>query len=190
MKTVKLALVALVLASITSCGSGEGTAVQVSVSSNIKWTVPSKGISCYSNKTGLENNTTPEKDVTEAYFAIPTVSFQIGDKTKDTYISLIKIMYTPPNGSAQECAFADENLAALKASWWSSTNKVAYFPAGTADNAAITDCSIKCGGISVDIANFTASGTVKIYGYQVDPNDPEAQEGFVSTTYFTYGTQF
>ncbi|WP_413585139.1 hypothetical protein [Bdellovibrio sp. HCB274] len=190
MKIVKLALITLAFASLTSCSGGEGTAVQVSVSSNIKWTVPSKGISCFSNKTALANSTTPEKDVSEAYFSIPTVSFQVANKAMDTYITLIKVMYTPPNGSALVCDFADENLAALKATWWSATNKISMIPAGTADSAAITDCPIKCGGISIDIANFTASGTIKIYGYQADPNDPEVQEGFVSTTYFTYGTQF
>ncbi|WP_413582431.1 hypothetical protein [Bdellovibrio sp. HCB288] len=187
MKLISLTLISIAIASLTSCGGSEQS-VEVSTSTAVRWTVPSKGFSCYANKTAQETNSTATSDVDEAYFSISKLNITSADSSRDTVISLVNVIYTPPNGSEIVCDFGAEELAALNSTWWADANKEARIPAGSTSWS--TDCPIRCGGISINIKSFTASGVIKVYGYTVDPNDEDDQQGFSTTTYFTYGSQY
>ncbi len=190
MKKLVIALSLISLAGLTSCSSAETGAVEVSVTSSLRLAIPAKGTSCYATKSAAAGGTAATPDVDEAYFVIPKLTFKISDSTKDTYISAVKIYYTPPGGTEKTCAFGGEQLAALKTSWWQNANKYAIIPANAADADKATDCAIYCGGISVDAKNFTASGTIKVYGYTQSPDSDEDTTGFTATTFFNYGSQY
>ncbi|WP_413292885.1 hypothetical protein ACLSU7_15880 [Bdellovibrio sp. HCB185ZH] len=190
MKELIFALSLISLAGLTSCTSAESGVVEISVTSSMRLAIPAKGTSCYATKSALAGGTVAVPDVDEAYFVIPKITFKVADAAKDTYVSAIKIYYTPPGGTEITCAFGGDQLAALKATWWSNANKYALIPAGATDADKMTDCSIQCGGISVDAKNFSASGTIKVYGYIQDPDNDDDTTGFTATTFFTYGSQY
>ncbi|UYL08961.1 hypothetical protein B9G69_000035 [Bdellovibrio sp. SKB1291214] len=190
MKHITLFLTALSIFSLTSCSGGEsGGTVEISVSSSLRFAIPAAGTSCYETKSALAAGTAASPDIPQAYFTIPKVTFKLNDATRDTYISAIKIYYTPPGGTQQTCALGGEQLAALKQSWWSG-GKVAKIPANAAEADKVTDCAIYCGGIDVDVQNFTATGTIKVYGYTEDPNNSDDTVGFTATSFFNYGSQY
>jgi hypothetical protein len=189
MKSLIALLATLSIASLTSCSGSSAGTVEVTVTSSLRFAVPAAGTSCYATKSAIASGTTSTPDVAEAYFTIPKMTFKLTDATRDTYISAIKIYYTPPGGSETTCALGGEQLAALKKSWWEN-GKIALISANSADADRATDCAIYCGGISVDVQNFTATGTLKVYGYTVDPSNEEDTEGFTATTFFNYGSQY
>lgn len=188
MKSLIALLATLSIASLTSCSGSSAGTVEVSVTSSLRFAVPAAGTSCYARKSATDAGTTSSPDISEAYFTIPKLTFKLTDTTRDTYISAIKIYYTPPGGSETTCALGGEQLAALKTSWWSA--KTAVISANSAEADRATDCAIYCGGISVDVQNFTATGTLKVYGYTVDPANEDDTEGFTATTFFNYGSQY
>lgn len=178
-----------ILALLTSCSGGGESLVEISVTSSVRMTIPAAGYSCLARKTAVDTSTSPSSDVSAAYFTIPKMTFKLADPTRDTYISQIKVTFTPPGGSETSCVFGGDSLAALRLSWWQTTLKEAKIAANSAEADRATDCPMYCGGVNVDAGSFTSSGTIKVYGYTQDPNNDDDSTGFTTTTYFTFGSQ-
>ncbi|QDK45905.1 hypothetical protein DOM22_12470 [Bdellovibrio sp. ZAP7] len=149
--------------------------VQLEVTKSTRYVIPAQTSSCYARKTAAANGTVPELDVEGAYTQIPKLLFKQTNPNRDLFVSAVKVSVSGVDGRETTCTYAGEQLASLSDQWWSSTNKEAVIPMGA--TAFGTDCPVTCGGFDMD-KPYTATGTVKVYGYtQGENGDP--QEGVV-----------
>ncbi|QLY24105.1 hypothetical protein [Bdellovibrio sp. KM01] len=149
--------------------------VQLEVTKSTRFVIPANTSSCYSRKIAAANGTVPELDVEGAYTNIPKLLFKQTNPNRDLYISAVKVYVSDVDGHESTCAFGGDQLAALSDQWWVNKNNDALISKGT--TAFGTDCPVICGGFSMD-GPYTATGTVKVYGY-TQSDDGEDQEPVV-----------
>ncbi|WP_413293528.1 hypothetical protein ACLSU7_00320 [Bdellovibrio sp. HCB185ZH] len=136
--------------------------VQLEVTKSTRYVIPAHTSSCYARKVAVDNGTVPELDVPGAYWQIPKLLFKQTKPDRDLFISAVKVIVSDVDGRETTCAYGGEQLAALSSQWWNTKTKEALIPMGTTTFG--TDCPISCGGFDMD-KPYTATGTVKVYGY-------------------------
>ena len=154
--------------------------------------IPSKAVSCYSQKiTGIGQ--TPTQDVDADYFRIPTFKFWRANNTADLIISNIRITYTIPSAPGQagetlKCEISGDNLRALSSEWWTGgTEATVRSGKGSVDAPFATDCAAYCGGVKTTMGNFTTAGTIEIFGLERLSNGDETPvklQGFITIQAF------
>jgi hypothetical protein len=153
--------------------------IDLDVTKAMRAIIPAEGISCYERKRARDNGQVPESDVSKGYFTIPKVMIKQTSPSKDMYVSAIKVYVSDVDGQDQVCAFGGDQLSSLSTEWWSRKDNL--IPMGRAIFG--TDCAITCGGFDSE-KPFTATGTVKVYGYTQGENEDDT-EGFTLTAPIT-----
>lgn len=192
MKKYVLALCLMPMALLLGSCAEEKINTEFSVTTAPLPLIPSKAVSCYSQKiTG--DGQTPSQDVDADYFRIPTFSFWRTDTTKALVISAIRITYDVPSAAGQagetgKCEIAGDPLRALSKTWWDGgTEAVIAKNTGSAESKFTTDCAAYCGGIKTTMSGFTTSGNIEIFGLERDDNGDETPvklQGFITIQAF------
>ncbi|KYG63667.1 hypothetical protein AZI86_12620 [Bdellovibrio bacteriovorus] len=151
---------------------------QVHMTSSPLPIIPSKAVSCYSQKITSPNET-PTQDVESDYFRIPTIAFSRKDSSKDLVISTIRITWMLRNsdgtpGPIGKCIIAGDQLRALSNEWWIRGTE-ALVPRNLSGRPSSfqTNCAAYCGGLQLDHSNFTTTADVDVFGLERDKDGEE-----------------
>lgn len=158
---LKLALSALAIWGVSSCGTEEDKAssnVTVVVSTSAFPLIPAPAYSAVAER---KSATSP--DISASYFRIPKITFNRADTSKSLIIAFLRIKIQIPSG-LYTCEVGGDNLSALAEQWWTG-GREATISAGV--DSFSTSRALYCGGISADVA-YSASGSMEIFGLERD----------------------
>lgn len=181
-KTMLYVLTLICCCSIISC-SNEDPLVEIAATSTALPVIPTTASSCLAQKNAT-TQTPAEKDITQQYFKIPTISFVKKNISNKVVIFKATVTIQIPGVSEPYlCEVGGDDLAALSQKWWASPGREAQIPAGV--QVLTTDCALYCGGIEPK-GTYSATGTLEVSGVEVDPatNEEKAIQAQTSISIF------
>lgn len=179
-KNMLYVLTLMCCCSMVSC-STEDPLVEIAATSTALPVIPSETSSCLAQKNATTEGI--EKDISQQYFKIPTISFVKKNLANKVVIFKATVTVQIPGASEYVCELGGDDLSALSLTWWNSAGREAQIPAGT--QVLTTDCALYCGGIDTK-TTFSATGTLEVTGVEVNPATGEEKAVQTQTSISIY----
>jgi hypothetical protein len=175
----RITILILSLTALLSCSNNEDNFLELDMTSQKAFLIPSETASCRSIKSAEEAGEAAADDVTGKYFTVRGLRFYWKHAYNSFTISLIRISFKNKNITGDEfsCDVAGDDLESLL-DLDPADNAVDLWDGVLAANpnqtysrvTTTTNCDIKCGGIETEDKSFVAGGRIDVIGFMTEPD--------------------